>query len=323
MDPPNPLYAANNGAADPEQSRFKKVLGEMFAKSSFIALGLAFIGWLIGMYVVLKMHVAARVGKTKTEDCGNEYFEQDTVGYHVAQEFLEPNNGRDLIKIAVIFLILSLGVCSLGLLLTVMSSFDLFRKAWQDRNWKIVLGFGIIFYRVLVLTITLLWAYNKRDELIPFADFSDLNTKRKSAAETNKIVFNQFMVTTTILSLAMFVLSFFSVIQSDAMVFIAYLFSQYIVNMVLPVLTKYGVDVDNILRVDYQDGVNKLNFLIQYFYNSSDGRKKKRVRSYFYKNVNRARTDRSELVPQAVIDRMQKANELYKYMEYGIHKWKK
>jgi len=316
---------ANYGDFEPVESPFKRLLRAMFAKASFIALGLACIGWLIGMYVVLKLHIAARVGKTKTEDCGNEYFEQDAVGYHVAREFLEPNNNRDLIKIAVTFLILSLGVCSLGLLFTVIGSFELFVKAWRDnpREWKIVLGFGIIFYRVLVLTLTLLWAYNKRDELVPFSDYSDLNQTRKSPSETNKIVFNQFMVTTTILSLAMFILTFFAVIESDAMVFIAYLFTQYIVNMVLPVLTKYGVEVDNILRMDYQDGVNKLNAIVQYFYNSTDARTKKKVRSYFYKNVNRARTDRSELVPQAVIDRMQKANELYKYLEHGVHKWKK
>jgi len=76
---------ANYGDFEPVESPFKRLLRAMFAKASFIALGLACIGWLIGMYVVLKLHIAARVGKTKTEDCGNEYFEQDAVGYHVAQ----------------------------------------------------------------------------------------------------------------------------------------------------------------------------------------------------------------------------------------------
>jgi hypothetical protein len=93
--------------------------------------------------------------------------------------------------------------------------------------------------------------------------------------------------------------------------------------MALPVLTKFGVEVDNLLRMDYQKGINELNYMISHFYNSNDPKERKEVREYFYKNVNRARTDRSEFIPQSVIDRMEQSNDLFNYIEYGIHTWKK
>lgn len=301
-----------------------KALQWLFQKAAFMGVGLAFFGWFLALTVVFKMHAAARVGKSKCEECGNEYFEQDTIGYHVYQVFLGGNtSGRDTLSTAFVLLILALGVCSLGLLFNVFASFGNFRSALRDREWKIVVGFGIVFYRVLVLALTLLWAYNKKDELTPFSDYSALEKEKKPPATANKIIFNQFMVTTTIISLAMFILTFFSILQSDPLVYVAYLFILYIVNMTLPVITKFGVEIDNLVRLDYQDGINAMNYIIEQFYHTTNKKMRKQVREYFYKNVNRARKDRSELIPQSVIDRMQKNDELFKYIEYGIHKWKK
>jgi len=299
------------------------ILKWLFEKAAFVGLVLAFIGWIIGLHVIRKLHSAARVGKTKCDDCGNEYFEEDTVGNQVYKEYLYPNNGRDNLSMAIVFFILALGVCSLGLLFNVFASFGMLKEAIRNKEWKIIIGFGIILYRVLVLTLTLLWAYDKKDELTPFSNYSDLETEKKPPATANKIVFNQFMVTTTIISLAIFILTFFAVLGSSPLVFVAYLFIQYIVNMALPVLTKFGVEVDNLLRMDYQKGINELNYMISHFYNSNDPKERKEVREYFYKNVNRARTDRSEFIPQSVIDRMEQSNDLFNYIEYGIHTWKK
>jgi len=220
-----------------------------------------------------------------------------------------------------VLLILALGVCSLGLLFNVLGAFRQFKDALNDKNWKIIIGFGIIFYRVLVLSITLLWAYGKKDELTPFSDYSDLEGTKKTPALTNKIIFNQFMITTTIISLAMFILTFFSILDSNPLVFVGYLFVQYIVNMILPVVTRYGVDLDNLIRIDYQDSTNVINDIIKKLY--TNPKTTKLIKEYFYKNVNRARKNRSDIIPQTVIDRMQNNQELYKFVEHGVFRWNK
>ena len=299
----------------------KEILTTAFERCMYIGLALALTAWAIIAMVVFKMYSASRVGKMKCDECGSEYFEMDTVGYHVSQAFLEPGNGRDWLKFSIVLLILALGVCSLGLLFNVLGALRQFKDALNDKNWKIIIGFGIIFYRVLVLSITLLWAYGKKDELTPFSDYSDLEGTKKTPALTNKIIFNQFMITTTIISLAMFILTFFSILDSNPLVFVGYLFVQYIVNMILPVVTRYGVDLDNLVRIDYQDSTNVINDIIRKLY--TNPKTTKLIKEYFYKNVNRARKNRSDIIPQTVIDRMQNNQELYKFVEHGIFRWNK